>query len=133
MTGRQKFLLSLAYKYCPQYDIKFDRDRDVMTLRVWLDKYHFLSISDVPSLAGTNKFQVKYCEQTQNYFGPSPRVGGLDKMFGKQNRKPGEKHNVFDAYKLTDVLSNYQFPKKETRNPLNEDAVYAACPRDLWY
>lgn len=89
MTGRQKFLLSTAYKYVPQYDIKFDRDRDVMSLRVWLDDCHFLAITDVPSLAGTNQFQVRYCEQTRSYQGPSVKVGPLDTYFGKKCRKAG--------------------------------------------
>ena len=133
MTGRQKFLLSIAYRYCPQYEIKFDRDRDVMALRVWIDKCHFLSIIDVPSLAGTNNFQVRYHEQTKSYFSPSPKVGLLDSYFGKKNRKPGAKYIIADAYYITDVLKSIKYEDKTKRTPLQESTVWCADPRDVFF
>ena len=133
MTGRQKFLLSLAYKYCPQYEIKFDRDRDVMTLRVWLDNWHFLSIIDVPSLAGTNKFQVRYHEQSKSYFAPSPKVGPLDSYFGKKNREPGTKFTIADSYKITDVLKSIKYVDKSKRTPLQENITWCLNPREVFF
>lgn len=133
MTGRQKFLLSIAYKYIPQYEIKNDRDRDVMTLRVWLSDNTLICITDVPSLIGTNKFQVRYCEQTNSYYGPSPRVTQLDKLFGKKYRTNGAKFSVVDADKIVEVLSSIKYVDKAKRSSLQENAVWATCPRDVWY
>ena len=133
MTDKQKFLLLLGYKYCPQYEIKFDRDRDVMSLRVWLSNSEFFTISDVPSLIGTNKYQVRYCEQTKSYFSPSPRCGELDRAFGKKYRKPGKKYAVVDSVKLTAVLSSLTFVDKTKRNVLNEDAVWFNKARDVFF
>lgn len=133
MTGRQKFLMATAYKYCPNYDILNDRDREVMTLRVWLRDFIYIAISDVPSLTGTNKFQVRVCEQTKSYFSSSPRAGELDKLFGKTKRQPGQKYSVVDADKIVDVLSNLQFKEKTKRNKLSESSVWVQCPMDVWY
>ena len=133
MTDRQKFLLSIAYKYCPQYDIKFDRDRDVMALRVWIDGSHFLSIVDVPSLSGTNKFQVRYNEQTHNYFGPSSKVGPLDSYFGKVKREPGDKFIIVDSDKITDVIKSIKYVDKRTRTFLKEDSIWCSAPRDVFF
>jgi hypothetical protein len=133
MTGRQKFLMATAYKYCPQYDILNDRDRDVFTLRVWMRDFIYLAISDVPSLAGTNQFQVRVCEQSKSYFTASPRVGELDKLFGKSKRPANQKYSIADANKIVDVLSNMEFKNKIYRNKLEENAVWVHCPRDVWY
>lgn len=133
MTGRQKFLLSMAYKYVPQYDIKNDRDREVMTLRVWINNDEVLCITDAPSLSGTNKFQVRYCEQSHSYYGLSPRVTKLDRLIGKKFRTSNAKFAVVDAYIIEDVLKSLVFEKKEDRHPLKENLVWASCPRDVWY
>lgn len=133
MTGRQKFLMATAYKYCPQYDILNDRDRGVFTLRVWMRDFIYLAISDVPSLAGTNEFQIRVCEQSKSYFSASPRVGELDKLFGKSKRPANQKYCVADANKIVDVLSNMEFKNKIYRNKLEENAVWVHCPRDVWY
>lgn len=133
MTGRQKFLMQLAYKYCPHYIIMNDKDREVFSLRIWISDHYLLSITDTPSLAGTNKFQVRYCEQSKNYYGPSPRCGELDRLFGKKYRKAPAKYAVVDADQILSVVSNLTFTKKTKRNPLQEDATWTFVPRDVWY
>jgi hypothetical protein len=133
MSDRQKFLLQLAYKYVPNYSLINDRDRDVFTLRVWIDDTYLICITDVPSLAGTNKFQVRVCEQTQSYYAPSPRVGQLDRIFGKKFRDPNSKFSVIPADKIEEVISHFAFTKKQERNPLKESVVWARKPRDVWY
>lgn len=133
MTGRQKFLMSLAYKYVPQYAILNDRDRDAFTLRIWIDDAHLICITDPPSLAGTNKFQVRVCEQTQSYYALSPRAGQLDRIFGKKYRDPNNKFAVIPADKIEDVVSHFAFTNKQERNPLKEASIWVRNPRDVWY
>ena len=133
MTDRQKFLMTLAYKYVPNYTIINDRDRDVFTLRVWIDDSYVVCITDVPSLTGTNKFQVRVCEQTQSYFSPSPRVGALDRLFGKKYRDGYNKYSVVPADKIEDVISKFSYTAKTTRTALKDSAVWVKHPRDVWF
>lgn len=133
MTGRQKFLMSLAYKYTPQYAILNDRDREVFTLRVWLNDSTLICISDTPSLAGTNKFQVRVCEQTSNYYGPSPRITQTIHYFGKKYRVPGFKYAIVPAEKIEEVISSISYKPKTSRNPLKEGLSWSHNARDVWY
>jgi hypothetical protein len=126
--------MALAYSYSPCYEFKFDRDREFLTLRIWLSDTTMLCITDVPSLANTDLFQVRFCEQTTRYFGPSPKVGLLDKLLGsKKYRKSGDKYALLGSLQISELVARLKFDTKSKRNPLRENSVWAANPRDVWY
>ena len=105
-----KRLLMMGLKYSKHYEFRHNKETNVATLFLWLDKRHSLALTTTSNLASENKVMVRYFEHTDRWHHPSPKVGMLDKIVGKRYRKAGEYYSIISmdrAFTLVQDLDMY--------------------------
>ena len=104
MTQDMKRLLMMGLNYSKHYEFHHNKETNVATLFLWLDKGHTLAITTNPDLASKNKVMVRYFEHTERWHHPSPKVGKLDKIVGKKYREPGNHYSILPMDEIFSIV-----------------------------